>query len=66
MGYLPQAMVNFLALLGWSLDDRTEVFSAAELIGAFSLERVSRSPAVFDADKLTLAQRPLHTQPEPQ
>ena len=53
MGYLPQAMVNFLALLGWSLDDRTEVFSAAELIGAFSLERVSRSPAVFDADKLT-------------
>ena len=53
MGYLPQAMVNFLALLGWSLDDRTEVLSAAELIGAFSLERVSRSPAVFDADKLT-------------
>ena len=53
MGYLPQAMVNFLALLGWSLDDRTEVFSAAELIAAFSLERVSRSPAVFDADKLT-------------
>ena len=53
MGYLPQAMVNFLALLGWSLDDRTEVLSADELIGAFSLERVSRSPAVFDADKLT-------------
>ncbi len=53
MGYLPQAMVNFLALLGWSLDDRTEVFSETELVGAFSLERVSRSPAVFDADKLT-------------
>ncbi len=52
MGYLPQAMTNFLALLGWSLDDRTEEFSADELIKAFSLERVSRSPAVFDSDKL--------------
>ncbi len=52
MGYLPGAMVNFLALLGWSLDDRTEVMSVDELTRAFSLERVSRSGAMFDAKKL--------------
>ena len=52
MGYLPQAMVNFLAMVGWSLDEQTEIFSRAELIGSFSLDRVSRSGAVFDADKL--------------
>ena len=52
MGYLPQAMVNFLTLLGWSLDDRTEIFSKDELFTNFSLERVSRSGAVFSADKL--------------
>ena len=52
MGYVPQAMVNFLTLLGWSLDDRTEIFTKAELFRNFSLERVSRSGAVFSADKL--------------
>jgi glutamyl-tRNA synthetase len=52
MGYLPQAMVNFLTLLGWSLDDRTEIFSRDELFQNFSLERVSRSGAVFSTDKL--------------
>ena len=52
MGYLPQAMVNFLTLLGWSLDDRTEIFSKDELFRSFSLERVSKSGAVFSADKL--------------
>jgi glutamyl-tRNA synthetase len=51
-GYLPQAMTNFLALLGWSLDDRTELFSQAELIKHFSLERVGRTAAVFNKDKL--------------
>jgi glutamyl-tRNA synthetase len=52
MGYLPEAMVNFLALLGWSLDDKTEVMSTGELKQAFSLERVSRSGAMFDTKKL--------------
>ncbi|UCC61163.1 MAG: glutamate--tRNA ligase [Dehalococcoidia bacterium] len=50
--YLPEAMVNFLALLGWSLDDKTEIFSREELIQNFSIERISRSPAVFNRDKL--------------
>jgi glutamyl-tRNA synthetase len=45
-------MVNFLALLGWSLDDKTEIFSRQELIKNFSLERVSRTAAVFNGDKL--------------
>ena len=52
MGYLPAAMVNFLALLGWSLDDKTEVMSTGELKSAFSLERVSKSGAMFDTKKL--------------
>ncbi len=52
MGYLPEAMVNFLALLGWSLDGKTEVMSADELKRVFTLERVSRSGAMFDAKKL--------------
>jgi len=51
-GYLPGAMVNFLALLGWSLDDKTEILSRQELIDSFSLERVSRTAAVFNQDKL--------------
>ncbi len=51
-GYLPEAMVNFLALLGWSRDDRTEVLSRQELIDNFSLERVSRTAAIFNRDKL--------------
>ena len=51
-GYLPEAMVNLLALLGWSLDDRTEVLSRQELIDNFSLERVNRTAAIFNADKL--------------
>lgn len=51
-GYLPAALVNFLALLGWSPEGEEEIFSMAELIAQFSLERVSKSPAVFDMDKL--------------
>lgn len=51
-GYIAPALVNFLTLLGWSLDDKTEIMSAADLIKNFSLERVSRSGALFDADKL--------------
>ena len=51
-GFLPEAMLNFLALLGWSLDDKTTQMSRDELIAGFSLERVSASPAMFDRDKL--------------
>jgi glutamyl-tRNA synthetase len=51
-GYLPEAVVNYLALLGWGYDDTTTFFSREELIERFSLERVSRNPAVFDEQKL--------------
>ncbi len=51
-GYLPEAMLNFLALLGWSLDDRTELLSRQQLIENFSLERVSKTAAVFNRQKL--------------
>jgi len=52
MGYLPHAMLNYLALLSWSFEDGRERASLEELIKNFSLERVSSSPAVFDIDKL--------------
>jgi glutamyl-tRNA synthetase len=51
-GYLPEVMINFLALLGWSLDDRTELLSREELIKYFSLERVGKTAAIFNKDKL--------------
>jgi len=51
-GYIPEALVNFLARLGWAYDDKTEVFSRDELVELFSLDRVSSSPAVFDYQKL--------------
>ncbi|TMK78017.1 MAG: glutamate--tRNA ligase [Actinobacteria bacterium] len=51
-GYLPDALVNFLALLGWSYDDRTTIMSRQELIERFTLERVGSSPATFDYAKL--------------
>ena len=53
MGYLPEAMVNFMALLGWSLDDKTEIMSRQTLVENFSLERVSRPGAIFDQEKLS-------------
>jgi glutamyl-tRNA synthetase len=52
VGYLPEAIINYLALLGWSLDDRTEDFSREELISHFTLERVNKAPASFDPQKL--------------
>ena len=52
LGYLPDAMINFMALLGWSYDDKTEVMSREELIERFSLDRVNASPAVWNYDKL--------------
>ncbi len=51
-GYLPEALMNFLALLGWSYDDRTTIMSRDELIERFSFERVGASPATFDYQKL--------------
>ncbi len=52
VGYLPDAINNYLALLGWSLDDQTEDFSREELIEHFSLERVNKAAASFDPKKL--------------
>jgi glutamyl/glutaminyl-tRNA synthetase len=52
-GFLPEAFVNFLALLGWSYDDAREYFTEDELIKYFSLDRVKKSGAVFDVEKLT-------------
>lgn len=51
-GYLPEALNNFLVLLGWSPPGENEIFNMEELIQAFSLDRVAKSPAVFDLDKL--------------
>jgi nondiscriminating glutamyl-tRNA synthetase len=51
-GYLPQALVNYLALLGWSPGDDREFFTLDELVRAFGIDRVSKSPAVFDHAKL--------------
>ncbi len=51
-GYLPEALINFLALLGWNTSDEKEIFSLEELVEAFSLERVHKGGAVFDLEKL--------------
>jgi nondiscriminating glutamyl-tRNA synthetase len=51
-GYLPEAVINFLALLGWSPEGEQEIFNLDELIEQFSLDRVAKNPAVFDVDKL--------------
>jgi glutamyl-tRNA synthetase len=52
VGYLPAAVINYLVLLGWSLDDKTEIMTRAQMIGGFSLERVNPGPASFDPAKL--------------
>ena len=52
VGYRPDALINYLLLLGWSLDDKTETFSREEMVRHFSLERVNASPASFDPQKL--------------
>jgi glutamyl-tRNA synthetase len=51
-GNLPEAVINYLALLGWGYDDTTTFFTRDELIERFTLERVSKNPAVFDEAKL--------------
>ena len=52
-GFLPGAILNFLALLGWSLDDSSELFSRDQLIDNFTIDRIGDSAAVFDIDKLS-------------
>jgi len=52
VGYLPEALVNYLLLLGWALDDRTEDFARDEMIQHFSLDGVNKAPASFDPQKL--------------
>jgi glutamyl-tRNA synthetase len=52
-GYYAPALFNYLALLGWSYDDRTEIFSRDQLVELFTLDRVGASPATFDYQKLT-------------
>lgn len=51
-GFLPEALVNYLALLGWNPGDEQEIFSMEELIESFSLENVQKSAAIFDSEKL--------------
>jgi len=52
VGYLPTAIVNYLLMLGWSLDDKTEYFNREEMIKSFTLDRVIKAPASFDTKKL--------------
>jgi glutamyl-tRNA synthetase len=52
-GYLPEALVNYICLLGWSLDDATEFFTLNELESVFSAERLNKAAAIFDFKKLT-------------
>ena len=51
-GYLPQALINFVAMLGWNRGDDQEIFSIEELVESFSLERVSKAGAIFNREKL--------------
>jgi glutamyl-tRNA synthetase len=52
LGYLPEAVLNYMALLGWSYDGETDVLSRDELIAAFSLDRVGTAPARYDEERL--------------
>jgi glutamyl-tRNA synthetase len=53
IGFVPDALINYLLLLGWSLDDKTEEFTRDEMLRQFSLDRVNKAPASFDPEKLT-------------
>ena len=52
-GFLPDAIFNFLGLLGWSLDDKTEIMSRAQFIEHFDIDRIVKNPAMFNIEKLT-------------
>ena len=62
IGFLPDAVINYLLLLGWSLDGHTEEFTRDQMIESFSLERVIKSPASFDPQKLLAFQERLMDQ----
>ena len=51
-GYLPEALINFLALLGWSYEETTEIFTREQAVASFEIERINKAPAVFSYDKL--------------
>ncbi len=51
-GFIPEAIINYLSLLGWSPEDNVEIFTLDELVSKFSIERISKSPSVFDVEKL--------------
>ncbi|WP_338553307.1 glutamate--tRNA ligase [Paenibacillus sp. KS-LC4] len=53
LGYLPEAMFNFITLLGWSPEGEQEIFTREQLVEVFNAERLSKSPAVFDTQKLS-------------
>lgn len=65
LGYLPEAMFNFIALLGWSPEGEQEIFSREELIRIFDPSRLSKSPAVFDTNKLKWMNNQYIKQAEP-
>ncbi len=52
-GYLPQAILNYIALLGWAPETDQEIYTLEELVSAFSVDRISKAPAIFDIEKLT-------------
>lgn len=52
-GYLPEAIINYIALLGWAPETDQEIYTMQELIDVFKVSRISKSPAIFDIDKLT-------------
>jgi glutamyl-tRNA synthetase len=56
VGYLPDAIINYLLLLGWSLDDKTEFFTREQMVQSFTMDRVVKSPASFDPQKLVAFQ----------
>jgi len=63
-GYLPEALVNFVALLGWNPGDNTELMTLDEMIARFSIERITKAGAVFDREKLNwMNQHYLHQTP---
>ncbi|MDI6785616.1 MAG: glutamate--tRNA ligase [bacterium] len=51
-GYLPQALINYLSLLGWSTSDSQQILSKEDLLNKFSLKGISKNPAIFDYDKM--------------
>ena len=65
-GYLPEAMFNFMALLGWSPDKEQEIFSKEELIAEFTEKRLSKSPSMFDRKKLAWVNNRYIKELEPQ